>query len=120
MLSLMNLRLLTLALTLMMSGQALAQSEPDGLIPAPEPPPIPERVRSGEALDPDITIIQRERETIIEYRQNGQLRAVKVVPKNKDFPPYYLVDGDGDGRLDKRTRELTPDFFINNWVLFSW
>lgn len=81
---------------------------------------MPERVRSGEALDPDITIIQRKDETIVEYRQNGRLRAVKVVPRNKDFPPYYLVDGDGDGRMDKRTVELGPEIFINNWVLFSW
>ena len=71
-------------------------------------------------MDPDITIIQRREETIVEYRVNGRLRAIKVVPENKDFPPYYLVDTDGDGRLETRREGPTEQILINSWVLFSW
>ncbi len=111
---------LLLALAMLANGHAAAQTQPPDLVPAPEPPPIPTRVQSGESLEPDITIVRREEETVVEYRQNGELRAVKVIPKNPDFPPYYLVDADGDGRLESRRSELTPNIWINSWVLFSW
>lgn len=88
------------------------------LEPVPEPPPIPERVQSGEILEPEVTIIQREDVTIHEYRLNGRLYAVRIVPDNA--PPYYLVDADGDGELETRRKELTPEILIPQWVLFSW
>src|SRR5262245_11739769 len=100
--------------------QPLAQSEPNGLIPAPEPPPLPQRVQEGEPLEPDITIVQRTEETVYEYRVNGRLRAVRVVQKDKRFPPDYLIDADGDGRLEHRRHDLAPEILINGWVLFSW
>ena len=90
------------------------------LTPAPEPPPLPPRVESGEVLEPDITIVQRREEIVYEYRVNGQLRAIKVVPRNKNFPPYYLMDTDGDGRLERRRWGLGSDVLVNSWVLFSW
>ena len=48
---------------------------------------------------PDITLIEGEDRTVYEYRQNGHLRMVKVVPSFGK--PYYLVpvdptDGFGD------------------------
>ena len=95
-----------------------AQTGNSQLEAVPEPPPLPPKVQSGETLEPDVTIIQRERETVHEYRFNGRLYAVRVVPENT--PAYYLVDADGDGNLETRTRELTPDFLIPAWVLFSW
>lgn len=97
---------------------APAQSGGAALEPIPEPPPLPERVESGEALEPDVTIIQGERQTVHEYRLNGRLFAIKVTPKNG--PTYFLVDADGDGELETRRKELTPDFLIPQWVLFSW
>ena len=97
-----------------------AQDRPADLIAAPAPPAIPSRIESGEIMEPDITITAREDETIVEYRYAGRLVAIKVIPKNKSFPAYYLIDADGDGRLDTRTQELGPDFLVNSWVLFSW
>ena len=38
---------------------------------------------------PDITLIEGEDRTVYEYRQNGHLRMVKVVPSFGK--PYYLV-----------------------------
>ncbi len=67
---------------------------------------------SGEA---DITIEHGEDRTVYEYRTNGQLYAIKVVPKKGN--PYYLIDPEGDGnyiRVDK-TRILIPSFPILEW-----
>ncbi len=80
---------------------------------------MPERVRSGEALEPDVRIVRKEKTTVTEYRLNGALRAVKVQPDG-DFPPYYLYDTDGDGRLDRRAARFDPDLLIPSWVIFSW
>jgi hypothetical protein len=101
-----------------MSTTALAQTEE--FAPVPEPPVLPARVESGEILEPDITIVTRQEETIVEYRIAGRLRAIKVIPKNDAFPPYYLVDIDGDGRLETHESNLAPDVLVNMWTLFSW
>jgi hypothetical protein len=86
--------------------------------PSPEPPDIPEPVQSGEALEPDITIIRRERQTIEEYRVNGRLYMVKIIPKYG--PPYYLLDSDGDGNMDVRRSDLERGMQVPQWVIFSW
>ncbi len=98
---------------------AHAQTQPPDLQPAPEPPPIPERVQSGEVLEPDVRIVRRDQATVTEYRVNGRLRAIKVQPDG-DLPAYYLYDTDGDGRLDQRRGRFEPDLLIPNWVIFSW
>lgn len=55
-------------------------------------------------------------DVIEEYRVAGQLRAVKVTPSRG--PVYYLVDENGDGRLDTSKGEgtVSPVYF----KLFSW
>lgn len=109
---------LLLALCLL-PGLALSQTQPPALQPVPEPPDIPDPVESGEALEPDVRISRREKSTVTEYRVNGRLRAIKVQPDG-DFPPYYLYDTDGDGRLDRRASRFDRDLLIPTWVLFSW
>lgn len=83
-----------------------------------EQPDLPEPVQSGEKMEPDITIIKREKETIQEYRVNGQLRMVKVIPAVG--PPYYLLDTDGDGNVDVRRDNLESGLKTHQWTLFSW
>ncbi|HLA75742.1 MAG TPA: DUF2782 domain-containing protein [Gammaproteobacteria bacterium] len=90
----------------------------DGLAPVPEPPEIPQAVQSGEALEPDVTIIQREQETVQEYRLNGQLYMIKIIPSSG--PPYYLIDNDGNGSLETRGNDIVSESNIPQWVLFSW
>jgi hypothetical protein len=63
------------------SSQKLG-AQPPKLEPVPDPPSIPERVQSGETLEPEVTIIRRARETVTEYRVDGQLQAIKVEPEN--------------------------------------
>ncbi|MCV6636229.1 DUF2782 domain-containing protein [Candidatus Albibeggiatoa sp. nov. NOAA] len=102
---------------------------------APPPPTITEasaqpRVNGAETqptdqelleqaeLEPQVTIIRRERDTIEEYRVNGVLKMVKVTP---DFgPAYYLIDNDGDGTLETSRFALDSNAQVPQWILFSW
>jgi hypothetical protein len=85
--------------------------------PVPQPPELPDPVESGEALEPEITIIRRDDATITEYRVNGNLYMVKIVPAFG--PPYYLIDRDGDGQMEGRS-SIYDDIIVPQWVLFSW
>ena len=112
-------QLISAVLAVTFSLGVAAQSTPPDLQPAPEPPPLPARVESGEALEPDVRIVRRDGATVTEYRVNGQLRAIKVEPDG-DLPPYFLYDTDGDGRLDQRRARFDPDLLIPSWVIFRW
>jgi hypothetical protein len=35
-------------------------------------------------------------------------------------PAYYLVDNDGDGRLETRVGNLNESPVVPQWVIFSW
>lgn len=83
-----------------------------------KPPVIPEPLQSGESIEPDITIIQKEDRTIEEYRVSGQLYMIKVTPSVGK--PYYLMDTDGDGSLETRQFELDSGLLIPNWILLEW
>ena len=64
---------------------------------------------------PDVTIIVEEDKTIHEFRQGGQLRMVRVVPKWGK--PYYLVPADqttGFGDLER------ADKLIPSWVIVEF
>ena len=104
----------------LLTGPALAEDMPPITEPAPlpEPPGLPESVQSGEAIEPEVTIIEGKEQTVEEYRVQGQLYMVKVTPKKG--LPYYLMDHDGDGNLETRYSELGPPTMIPMWVLFSW
>jgi len=104
---------------LLASFQILGEPiNPDGLEAVPEPPPLPEPVQSGEVLEPEITIIQKEEVTVEEYRINGILYMVKVTPSVG--LPYYLIDQDGDGVMETQMDGIYADPVVPQWVLFSW
>lgn len=65
--------------------------------------------------EPDVTIRQEGERTVEEYRVNGFLYAVKVIPKNGK--PYFLVRADGDSNF---IRADQPDMLIPAWEIFSW
>ena len=85
---------------------------------APEPPELPPRVQSGEEMEPDITIIRKGKDTIQEYRRNGQLYMIKVQPQVG--PPYYFLDLNGDGKMDVKKSDLDKNTNINLWTIFEW
>lgn len=64
---------------------------------------------------PDVTIIQSAERIVYEYRQAGQLRMIKVVPKVGRA--YYLVPRDetrGFGDLQQ------ADMLVPRWVLIEF
>lgn len=91
------------------SSEAQEQGIPD--------PPLP--VQSGEALEPDITIIRRGTKTIHEYRMDGKLYKVKIIPDIG--PAYYMVDKDGDGSMEEvRSSDLEKGIDVQQWEIYSW
>ncbi len=72
----------------------------------------------NEASGPEIRIFADKGQMIEEYRSNGQLYMIKITPKKGR--PYYLVDADGDGEMDVRKNDLSPNLKIPSWVIFSW
>jgi len=86
-------------------------------------PPISEDVEhpsddSRNIPEPEVNIIHRKNTTIEEYRVNGKLRYVKIIPKIGK--PYYLVDKDGDGSLETRHNDLDGIPPIAEWILIKW
>jgi len=75
-----------------------------------------------EGFDPggaEINIITEGDKTIEEYSLNGKVYMVKI--QQKGFPAYYLIDRDGDGRMDEQVSELMgPSAPPPSWVLFRW
>jgi len=102
------------------------QPEPEDLQPLPEvPPPAPPEDApppptglEDEGLEPEVKIIKRRDAVIEEYRVNGRLYLVKVMPRFG--PPYYLYDRDGNGSLESRLLSLEPAPMVPNWILYSW
>ncbi len=57
-------------------------------------------------------------DVIEEYRVAGQLRMVKVTPSRG--AAYYLMDENGDGRLDKSKGAGEKDISPVYWKLYGW
>jgi hypothetical protein len=106
-----------LALAVAMGASASIAAAQTELNAFPEAPEIPSAAYQGETVEPEVTIIETERETIYEYRVRGQLYMVKVQPQIG--PPYYLLDTNGDGELDVKEDRVWNNA-IPQWVLFSW
>jgi len=60
--------------------------------------------------------VETNGDTIEEYRIAGQLRVVKITPARG--PVYYLVDSNGDGKLDSSKGEgpISPV----QYKIFGW
>jgi hypothetical protein len=113
---------LGLGALLLVPGFVLAEDQEENApeyadVDVPAPPDLPDPVESGQALAPEVTIIHKDDATITEYRINGNLYKVKVVPFVGR--PYYLIDRDGDGVMEGRS-SIYDDIIVPQWVLFSW
>ena len=97
-----------------------AQGETPQLEPIPDPPPLPETLPLDEDLEAQVRIIREEDRVITQYLLNGIVHAVKI-EHGGPFPPYYLVDTDGDGRLEPLALSDRNDrLLVAHWVLFRW
>jgi hypothetical protein len=92
-------------------------NRPADLQPIPEPPPPPEPLDGGVAVEPQITIKQRDGETVEEHRVNGKLYMIKVTPRHG--VPYYLMDETGSGAMT-RYDDLDSGLRVPKWVIFSF
>ena len=85
----------------------------------PEVPEMPMPVEDGEPMEADITITREGEKTLYEYRVNGKLYKIKVVPTVG--PAYYFLDVDGDGEMEEVSEsDLVKGLKVNQWTLFSW
>ncbi len=57
-------------------------------------------------------------DVIEEYRVAGQMRMVKVTPARG--PAYYLIDQNGDGRLDASRGNEVSNISPVYWKLYGW
>ncbi|WP_240183470.1 DUF2782 domain-containing protein [Arenimonas caeni] len=83
--------------------------------------PIPEKVQAPVDDPPAVSIrTEANGDRVEEYRQNGVLYMVKVTPERG--PSYYLIDTDGNGRLNRDgiadgvADTVSPVY----WSLYEW
>ena len=72
--------------------------------------PAPEGLKG-----PDVVIIEGDERTVYEYRQSGQLRMIRIVPKIGK--PYYLVPMDQTRNFGDLERAET---LVKQWVLIEF
>lgn len=91
------------------------QAPVTGIQDTPSPAAVGPAGPPPEFRGPDVTLIAGEERTVHEYRHNGQLRMIKVVPKRGK--PYYLVPRDptrGWGDLEQ------AEALHAEWVLWEF
>lgn len=69
---------------------------------------------SADPNEPTINIRHSEDKTFYEYKVNGQLVEIKVVPKVG--PTYYLIPNDDN----EMKRHSESKLSVPTWVIFSW
>ena len=67
---------------------------------------------------PEVVISHDDVRRVKEYRVNGSLYMIEVIPDKG--PSYYLVDMDGDGSMDTRRSNVEAEVAVPRWVIFSW
>ena len=105
--------LLMLPLLLALAAQDTAPAEPV------QEAPIPDKVvAEGAKEDPPAVSIRVEGngDRVEEYRQNGRIYMVKVTPSRG--PAYYLMDTDGNGKLNRDDRD--PRVSPVHWTIYEW
>ena len=102
------------ALMLLLGVSSVVADEGEAIL---QPPTLPTPVQSGEPLEPDVNITTDDRGEVHEYRVNGKLYMVKIIPSAG--PAYYLIDQDGDGTLESERNGLERPQ-VPQWIIFSW
>lgn len=69
-----------------------------------------------DAYEETVTIRNDGKQTYYEFRVNGDIVEIKVVPKVG--PSYYLVPA--DNASGDFVRKDNPDIRVPSWVIFRW
>jgi hypothetical protein len=85
----------------------------------PEVPKMPLPVQDSESMEADITIRKEGDKVIYEYKVNGKIYKIKIIPAVG--PAYYFIDPDGDGEMEEVTEsDLVNGMKVNQWTILSW
>lgn len=71
---------------------------------------------ANDPAEPSVVIRHSEDKTFYEYRVNGELQEIKVVPKVGQ--PYYLIP-DGT-EADEYKRQNKSNVVPPSWLIFTW
>ncbi len=104
-------RVLCVMLLTLATGAPLLADEETSSPPAPVD-------QNGQVVEPEVTIREEEGRTIQEYRVNGYLYMVKIIPVHGK--PYYLMDLDGDGKFDEVRGDDPGRIVLPQWILYRW
>ena len=100
------------ALTL---GLTLGVGAPVGAAPPPNVQPVPDGPPTAKDMaEAQITIRTIGTQKQEEYRRNGKLYMVKVMPSGGK--PYYLIDSRGDGKFLRYDGPAAP-LAVPLWVI---
>jgi len=84
-----------------------------------EVPEMPLPVQDGEPMEADITIRREGDKVIQEYKVNGKIYKIKIVPAVG--PAYYFIDPDGDGEMEEVSEsDIVDGMKVNQWTILSW
>lgn len=89
--------------------------------PAAKEAPVPEKIpaKTGDDDTTSVKIRTRDNGDIVEeYRQGGIVTMVKVTPTRGK--PYYIMDNNGDGRLDRADAEAAGGVVPVSWIIATW
>lgn len=103
------MRYSVLLLTLLMSGLVAAAPPSDR---PPDLQPVPDGAPGADDA-PAVTITPSSQGRVVEYRANGKLYMLKVIPRVGK--PYYLIDSKGDGqfaRQDSLDSGMRPPMWV--------
>lgn len=89
---------------------------PPDLEPVPDgSPTLRDAPPPGSQPAPQVSVVRQLDGTVEEYRINGRLYMVKVLP-DKGIP-YFLIDSDGNGTLESRYNNGDERVLIPGWVI---
>ena len=89
--------------------------------PAANEAPLPEKIpaKGNEEDAPSVRIRTNDNGDVVEeYRQGGNVTMVKVTPTRGK--PYYIMDNNGDGRLDRADAEVAGGVVPVSWIIATW
>ena len=89
--------------------------------PTAKEAPVPEKIPAKESDNDTTSVKIRTRDNgdvVEEYRQGGIVTMVKVTPTRGK--PYYIMDNNGDGRLDRADAEAAGGVVPVSWIIATW
>ncbi len=102
---------------------AQSSRQPEGLVPLPEyTEPIASDGSNPDpgldpSLEPEVTITEGRDETVEEYRANGQLYMIKIIPKIGK--PYFLLNRNRAGESPHRGN-MESEVSVPMWEIYRF